>query len=271
MLVLVLLVAGTAIGCTSSDGTAPPSSDAGSPPDDSSTSTTVVAFGPGTTWQWQLTGKVDTSVNAQMFNIDLFDNSASVVSALHAKGRAVVCYLSAGTYEDWRPDEDDFPSSILGNSNGWPGERWLDIRRIDIIGPIMEARFDQCKAKGFDGIEIDNVDGYANSTGFPISGNDQLAYTRFLADAAHERGLSIGLKNDLGQVKQLVSSFDFAINEQCAEYNECHLLTPFIQAGKAVFHVEYDLDTNEFCPNSKKLGLSSMKKRLDLDAWRQSC
>src|SRR3954468_143971 len=45
---------------------------------------------PGTTWQWQLTGKVDTSVPARMYDIDLFDNPASVVRSLHARGRRVV-------------------------------------------------------------------------------------------------------------------------------------------------------------------------------------
>ncbi len=226
---------------------------------------------PGVTWQWQLTGSIDTSVDAQMYDIDLFDASSTVVANLHSKGRAVVCYLSAGSYEDWRPDADDFPSSVLGRSNGWAGEKWLDISDIDALAPIMEARFDLCKAKGFDAIEVDNIDGYTNNTGFSLSAADQLAYNRFLADAAHARGLSIGLKNDLDQVAQLVNDFDFAINEQCAQYNECRLLTPFIDANKAVFHVEYSLDTDKFCDETTALGFSSMKKRLDLDAWRSYC
>lgn len=226
---------------------------------------------PGTTWQWQLTGAIDTTVDAEMFNIDLFDASSSVVAQLHGKGAAVVCYLSAGSWENWRPDADDFPQSVLGSSNGWPGEKWIDIRKIDVVGPIMEARFDLCKAKGFDAIEVDNIDGYTNNTGFPLKAADQLAYNRFLADAAHARGLSIGLKNDLEQVNQLVSLYDFAINEQCAQYDECDMLTPFIAANKAVFHVEYSLNTGQFCDEATALGFSSMKKELNLNAWRQYC
>src|SRR5262245_31838598 len=43
---------------------------------------------PGTTWQWQLTGlPIDQSFDVAMYDIDLFDNDASVVAALHAKGR----------------------------------------------------------------------------------------------------------------------------------------------------------------------------------------
>lgn len=122
--------------------------------------------GPGTTWQWQITGSpVDRS-----FDVDMYDNDASVVAAIQAEGRAVVCYVNAGGWEDWRPDADRFPEDVIGSNLGqWEGERWLDIRRLDILGPIMESRMDMCKAKGFDGIEPDNVDGYQNETGFLLS------------------------------------------------------------------------------------------------------
>ena len=263
----------TSITTTTTGGTAPPTSittaTAASP-------TPTVGSGvwrpsPGVSWQWQLTGKVDLSVDVEMYDIDLFDTSDAVVDQLHSLGRVAVCYVSAGSWEDWRPDAGSFPGEVLGRSNGWPGEKWLDIRRIDILGPIMEARMDLCVRKGFDGIEPDNIDGYTNNTGFPLSAADQLAYNKFLAGAAHARGLSIGLKNDVEQVKALEPWFDWAINEQCAQYNECGQLSPFIAAGKAVFHVEYGLNLSQFCPSTTALGLSSMKKNLDLDAWRQPC
>ena len=206
-----------------------------------------------------------------MFDVDLFETPKSVISTLHAKGSAVVCYMSAGSWENFRPDSDDFPSSVIGNTNGWPGERWLDIRRIDILRPIMEARLDLCAANGYDGVEVDLIDGYTNNTGFPLTASDQLAYNRFLANAAHARGLSIGMKNDVEQVDDLVDLYDFAINEECAEFDECETLTPFIEAGKAVFHAEYALTTNQFCPTTTALGFSSMRKRLELGVWKQDC
>lgn len=225
----------------------------------------------GASWQWQLTDPIDTSVEADVFNVDLFDVDAATIDQLHANGSRVICYMSAGSWEDWREDAGDFPDEALGNTNGWEGERWFDIRRLDVLGPAMEARMDLCKSKGFDGVEVDNIDGYANDTGFSLSAADQIAYNEFLADAAHERGLSIGLKNDLDQVGRFVDSYDFAINEECAEAGECDRLTPFIDAGKAVFHVEYAMDLDEFCPETTALGFSSIKKRLDLDAWIQTC
>ena len=227
----------------------------------------------GTSWQWQLSGlPVDLSVDVDMYDIDLFDNGADVVDALHARGRRVVCYLSAGSWEDWRPDAPEFPDAVLGTPlAGWEGERWLDIRRLDLLGPIMESRMDLCEAKGFDAVEPDNIDGYLNDTGFPLTYDDQVEYNLWLAKTAHERGLSIGLKNDSAQIADLLPHFDWALNEQCFEFDECEGLTPFIAAGKAVFNVEYALDTARFCIKANALGFSAMAKNLDLDAWRQPC
>jgi len=180
--------------------------------------------------------------------------------------------VNAGGWEDWRADADQFPEDVIGaNLDGWEGEKWLDIRRIEVLGPIMEARMDSCKAKGFDGIEPDNVDGFLNDTGFPLTYEDQLRYNIWLANAAHERGLSIGLKNDMDQIADLLPYFDWALNEQCFEYDECETLLPFIDAGKPVFNVEYELETGEFCDRAAAFGFSSMRKSLNLDAWREPC
>ena len=228
---------------------------------------------PKTTWQWQLNGlPLDQSFDVEMYDIDLFDNDAATVAALHAEGRKVVCYMNAGGWEEWRPDAGEFHESIIGaNLDDWEGERWLDIRRIDILAPIMEARMDSCRDKGFDGLEPDNIDGYLNDTGFPLDYDDQLAYNIWLAETAHARGLSIGLKNDMDQAPELLAHFDWALNEECFQYEECETLLPFIEAGKAVFNVEYSLETGEFCPQAREMGFNSLKKNLDVDAGREFC
>lgn len=224
----------------------------------------------GLTWQWQLSGKLDTGVNAQVYDVDLFDTSAAQVKQLHAKGRKVICYFSAGSYESGRPDSGDFPAAVKGEKmDGWP-EYWLDIRDPRVLD-IMAARLDLCAKKGFDGAEPDNVDGYANDSGFSLTAKDQATYNKALAKLAHARGLAIGLKNDLDQVKSLQSSFDFAVNEECYEYDECSVLKAFINAGKPVFHVEYSSSTASFCPTTTAMGFSSMRKNLDLDASRTPC
>ena len=228
--------------------------------------------GQGTTWQYQLSGQIDTDVDAEAFSVDLFEVPRSVIDELHASGIRVVCYLSAGSWERWRPDADRYPDEVIGRKlDGWPGERWLDIRRLDVLRPILQDRLDRCAAKGFDGVDPDNVDGYTNDTGFDLSAADQLRFDRWLAQAAHRRGLSVGLKNDLEQASRLEPFFDFAINEQCFFYEECHRLAPFVDAGKSVMVVEYDLARDAFCEQATVLGVFAMRKRLSLDAWRRPC
>lgn len=226
---------------------------------------------PGTSWQWQLTTPIDTTVDVQVYDIDGFEATPEVVRELHRSGRKVICYINTGASETFRPDHGAFPLEIQGKPDGFEGERWLDIRRLDVLQPIMAQRFDMCRQKGFDAVEADLVDGYDNDTGFPLTAQDQLAYNRMLAGLAHERGMSIALKNDLDQVPELLDEFDFAVNEQCAQYHECEKLIPFIRANKAVFHVEYELDVTQFCPATRALGFSSMRKQLALDAGRQPC
>jgi hypothetical protein len=227
---------------------------------------------PGVSWQWQLSGPLDLSVDAALYDVDLFDTPAATVADLHARGRQVVCYLDAGTYEPGRPDSAAFPDAVLGAGvEGWPGERWLDIRRLDVLGPILERRLDLCREKGFDGVEPDNVDAYANRSGFPLRAGDQLTFNRFLAAAAHARGLSVGLKNDLDQAAALEPDFDWALDEQCYQYRECDALQPFARAGKAVLIAEYELAPAAFCPQARAAGYSAIRKRLELDAWREPC
>ncbi|WP_327269767.1 endo alpha-1,4 polygalactosaminidase [Streptomyces sp. NBC_01218] len=226
---------------------------------------------PGLDWQWQLSGRLDTTVDVPVYDIDGFDHGAAEVAALHDRGRKVVCYLSTGAHEEFRPDAGSFPAAVLGKGNGWEGERWLDIRRTDVLEPLMEARIAMCAEKGFDAVEPDNMDGYRNDTGFPLTAADQLAYNRLIARLAHRRGLAVGLKNDLDQIPALEPDFDFAVNEQCAQYDECEELLPFTEADKAVFHVEYELPAAAFCARSRELGLSSLEKRYALGSWRKSC
>ena len=227
---------------------------------------------PGTSWQWQLTDPIDTTIDVEMYDIDLFDVSTTTISDLKTAGRAVICYFSAGSWENWRPDAGDYPAVVLGNPlDGWPGERWVDVRRLDLLGPILEARLDLAMSNGCNGVEPDNVDGYQNNSGFPLSANDQIIFNTWLANQAHQRGLSVGLKNDLDQILDLEPLFDWALDEQCFQYSECDLLRPFIDAGKAVFGVEYTGDESVFCPYFNALGYSWLKKNLDLGVWRIDC
>jgi hypothetical protein len=228
---------------------------------------------PGTSWQWQLSGPLDTSLDVAMYDVDLFATPDEAMQQLRARGVRIVCYFSAGTYEPYRPDTKSLPIASLGKAlPDWPDERWLDIRS-EGVRALVRKRLDYAAARGCDGVEPDNVDAYANDSGFPISASDQIAFNRFIATEAHARKLSVGLKNDLGQIPALVGYFDWALDEQCMEFDECDELAPFIKAQKPVFHVEYGDDSKRagVCTSANRRNFDTLIKDLALDAFRISC
>jgi len=228
-----------------------------------------------TTWQWQLDGSLNIKYDVEIYDVDLFDTSKKTIRSLKKDGKKVICYFSAGSYEDWRDDADMFSDKMKAKKmDGWD-ERWLDIRD-ESLKLIMIKRIQLAYKKGCDGIEADNIDAYANETGLSLSSNEQLQYNKFLAKEAHKRGLAIGLKNDLDQIDDLISYFDFAVNEQCHEYNECDKLRPFILANKAVLNAEYagkyKNNIKALCQESKKNRFSTLVLPIDLDdSFRYSC
>ncbi len=118
-------------------------------------------------WQWQLQGRIDTSIDADVYEVDGFEVSGKTVAKLHRQGRKVICYLDIGAWESYRPDAGRFPKAVLGRAyEGYPDERWLDIRRIDLLAPILRHRFDLCRRKGFDAVEPDNIAGYEKRPAF---------------------------------------------------------------------------------------------------------
>lgn len=228
-----------------------------------------------TSWQWQLEGDIDLSFEVDMYDLDLFETDPRIIQALKDDDRYLVCYISMGSWEDWRPDADKFPPEILGKDyQGWPGEKWLDIREIDTLAPILIDRLDLCAAKGFDGVEPDNIDAYTNKTGFPLTYKDQLGFNIWLAEQAHARGLSIGLKNDPEQVPDLLPYFDWALTEDCYDQDWCEQVLPFIEVGKPVFAAEY-FDTGitlvDLCSPAKEMGINVILKNRELDAFREDC
>jgi endo-alpha-1,4-polygalactosaminidase (GH114 family) len=231
---------------------------------------------PGTTWQWQLDElPVDVSLDVDVYDVDLFETSASVVDELHADGRRVICYISVGSREEWREDAAGFAEAVVGSAyEGWEGERWLDVRAIDALAPVLLARLDLCAAKGFDGVEPDNIDGYTNDTGFDLTYEDQLTFNLWLADAAHARGLSIGLKNDSDQVDDLLSAYDWALTEDCFAEGWCEEMGAFVEAGKAVFAAEYTdmgMTREVMCAEAASLRFDAILKERDLGRFREAC
>ncbi|KAJ6649266.1 hypothetical protein Bhyg_04500 [Pseudolycoriella hygida] len=188
-----------------------------------------------------------------------------------SNGKSVICYVNVGAWENWRSDANDFPESVLGNDyDGWPGERWLDIRNLKVVLPIMQRRFRDAVAKGCEGIDPDNMNGWSVNTGFNISFNDQLFYNQAIAREVRRLGMLAGLKNDNEQAVALEPFSDFAVVEECAQYRECDDFDIFIQRNKPVFGIEYteywseDNFKNRVCPLGRDSGMSFILKELEL-------
>ncbi|MEA2171208.1 MAG: hypothetical protein QOF76_4508 [Solirubrobacteraceae bacterium] len=223
-------------------------------------------------WQIQLAGKIDTAVDAPVVEVDCDGTRRRTIRALHRRGIRVLGYLDAGSTESYRSDADRFPPEVVGNVyEGYPDEHWLDIRRVDILLPIMRDRLQRCAGKGFDGADPDNVNGYENDTGFPLTAADQVTFNRALADAAHGLGLAVVLKNTGGLVPGLRRWFDGAVVESCFHYHECGAYAPFVNAGKPVYVIEYDTPPAQFCAAARRRGFSAIFKRLTLSAFRRTC
>jgi hypothetical protein len=212
---------------------------------------------PSLEWQWELGHPLSMTSNADLglgdttytgaasgnptvYDIDGFDNGAATVAALHAIGAHVICYIDVGTWEDWRPDAGEFPTALLGSSNGWPGEQWLNTNPSGpdyaTLQAIMTARFQMCKNEGYDAVEPDNLDGSENSTGFPLTVAEGDRYAEWVADEVHALGMSVAQKNFEDQSSILEPYFDFVIEEQCFQFGDCADLAPYTAAGKAVLN-----------------------------------
>jgi hypothetical protein len=235
--------------------------------------------GAAVSWQWQLDGAINTVYDVDLYDVDLFETPDAVIDGLHARDIRVLCYFSAGSGENGRPDYSGIPASALGRTlDGYPNERWLDVRRRAVFD-VMVARIDLAKSRGCDGVEPDNVDGFINDSGFPLTSDDQLAFNRNLANAAHERGLAIALKNDGDQAAQLAEYFDLELNEECHYYEECDQLQPFVARSKPVLNTEYAAGlaaaqtlARMVCPAATAAGTRTliMPENLD-DEFRVAC
>ncbi|MER5704837.1 endo alpha-1,4 polygalactosaminidase [Micromonospora sp. NPDC002296] len=222
-------------------------------------------------WQWQLNGPLDTTVDADVFLLDPVRTTATETAALRARDRRLVCQVAVGSYAGTDPDADRYPAAVRGGAGLRPGTRWVDVRRWDVLEPILADRFRLCRGKGFGAVALADADGYARRPGLPLDFDDQLLFNRRVAALARTLSLSPGLLGDVPQVAALAPDFDFAVDEECVRLRRCAKLLPFADAGKPVFHVEYTGDPTEFCVATVGYGFASMRKDRLLDAWRAPC
>jgi hypothetical protein len=111
-----------------------------------------------------------------------------------------------------------------------------------------------------------------NQDGFGYSRSAYVDYIEYLAGVAHDNGLAIGLKNGVEIIEDVISVIDFAVNEQCHEYeDDCASYKPVTSAGKAVFNIEYDLKDCSQTLDFDGVNLSTVLKPMNLQTLGGQC
>jgi len=170
------------------------------------------ATGRPMSWDWQI-GRVTPlqrtgAAAVDMYDLDGFLTTKAEVTAIKTTWRAAtlahpktICYLDLA-WEDYRPDATpdggSFPASTLGFVyNGFPEERWVDFRQLDALKPMLDARIAMCARKGFDAVELDDIDGFdpPSTTGFQLTPGDVQNYLAYAFNEVHKDGMTALWKN----------------------------------------------------------------------------
>ena len=191
-------------------------------------------------WDWQI-GRVTPlertgSGAVDIYDIDGFLTTAAEVDQIHTTWQAAtlphpkaICYLDLA-WEDYRPDGTatqyggGFPADTLGNIYyGYPQERWVDFRQLDALKPMLDARIAMCAQKGFDAVELDDIDSFepATTSGFNLTPGDAQNLLAWLDNEIHHQGMTVLWKNT-GILSWWGRDYsDGAVVEECYVYSEC--------------------------------------------------
>jgi hypothetical protein len=130
---------------------------------------------------------------------------------------------------------------------------------------IVGGWIDQCASKGFKGVEPDNLDSYTRSKSL-LTESEAVAYAASLTSYAHGKGLAVAQKNDadLSTANAKQAGFDFAVAEQCADYDECQSYTATY--GNHVIVIEYSQSKFTKACNAYGSTLSIVLRDVDVTA-----
>ncbi|MGD0381403.1 MAG: endo alpha-1,4 polygalactosaminidase [Acidimicrobiales bacterium] len=250
-------------------------------------------------WQWELshplrlTNTRDMGTNDKLpdgqrapapviYDIDAIINPASTVSALHAMGKHVVCYIEVGAAGNYYSAAQEGiattyyqqfqEAGLLGSKVAGYPEYYLNIRSpvtVSIIESMIER---QCSAKGFDAVETDIDEEYTDVGG--LTKADEESYMTTLASYMHGLGLGWWIKNpdDTGDsyATDMYPLADAVLTEQCNQYSTCGALAAYM-GNKAVFNAEYRSKTKKFCPLDDLRGFNGARFNVGLTGIRKPC
>jgi Glycoside-hydrolase family GH114 len=193
--------------------------------------------GKPTRWDWQI-GRVTplerTGARAvDVYDVDGFLTTAGQVHAIHTTWQAatlphpkLICYIDMA-WEDYRPDASPgqvFPANTLGDVYyGYPEERWLDFRQLDALKPMLDERLEMCANKGFDAVELDDIDSFdpPSTTGFHLTPGDAQNFLAYAYNEIHRLGMTGLWKNSPYLTWWARSYSDGAVVEECYLSSQC--------------------------------------------------
>jgi hypothetical protein len=258
-------------------------------------------------WDWQI-GRVTPLQRAGQHAVDIYDidgflTTPAEIQRIHTAWPAstlahpkAVCYLDLA-WEDYRPDASPapggrFPAATLGKIYyGYPEERWVDFRQLDALKPMLNARIAMCASKGFDAVELDDIDSFdpPSTTGFHLTPGDAQNYLAYAFNQVHRDGMTALWKNSPLLASWGVRYTDGAVVEECYTYGGCPSWDVFTAdrtarqpTGKWVGEAEYGADhfvcdPGQSCPHKRQFatfcarvyappgGFAAVKFDVDLD------
>jgi hypothetical protein len=230
----------------------------------SATASAAAKFHVGDRWDWQLKGPADLDRDVEMLTLDPRLVTADQLQALRAQGVDTVCHVNAGTIAETDPGFSDLPPAVIGSAHKTrPNERYLDIRRLQMVVPVITQQIVACKNQGFTAIEPDGLDAYAQDSSFPLTAADTVHYATTLAHVAHGLGLRIAQKNVPELTEAMLPHFDFAITESCFATGTCEQIAAYPKANKPAFNAEYtdaDIDFAKACTEGARLNINMIRK-----------
>jgi hypothetical protein len=189
-------------------------------------------------WDWQI-GRVTPlertgSSAVDIYDIDGFLTTAAEVHAIKTTWQAAtlphprtICYIDLA-WEDYRPDASPtdgyFPAATLGDVYyGYPEERWVDFRQLDALKPMLDERISMCARKGFDAVELDDIDSFdpPSTTGFDLTPGDAENFLAYAFNEIHRDGMTGLWKNSPYLSSWGREYADGAIVEECYLNHAC--------------------------------------------------
>ncbi len=233
-------------------------------------------------WDWQI-GRTFPLQRigrraVDLYDIDGFLTTRGQVHRIRTRWQAstlihprTACYLDLA-WEDYRPDASPsgrglFPAAAIGRVYfGFPEERWVDFRQLDALKPMLRARIAMCARKGFDAVELDDIDSFdpPSTTGFYLTAGDAQNYLAYAFNLVHAYGMTALWKNNPVLARWGVRYTDGAVVEECYLYRQCgawHVFTadktPAQPTGKWVGEAEYGADHFVCDPGKRCAGRKS--------------